>query len=105
MKDNKLCQEHNEDIQEMRAEIDSIKDSLKLFNVKLDKLFDSIKPAFTIKDKLTFIVGLVVYTVVVSTSFNTVDNRSIENEKKIDKIESKMDKIYDLVYEMYKKGK
>ena len=90
---NEFCDIHQSDITEMKKDI-------SLLKVKLDDFIESVKPNITIKDKLTFLVGVIIYTVIVSTSFNTVDNRSKNNKERIDKMENKIDKIYDLVYDM-----
>ena len=75
-------------LQEMhQQEIADIKNSIDALN----------KPAFSAKDKASFLIGFFIYTIILTVAFNTVDNRSLHNKERIDKIEHKIDKIYDIL--------
>ena len=89
---------HQKDIDDMKDEIQEIKFSLA-------DLIDKIKPAFSVKDKVSFIISVFIYTIILTIYLNNVDNKGKNNEIRIDKIESKTDKIYDIVFEMNKKIK
>jgi hypothetical protein len=96
-KKNEMCDIHQEDIDEMKKDILNIKTDISMLKAKLDNFIENVKPNFTLKDKLTFILGLFVYTVVISYNFSKTDARSLDNKEKVDKIEYKIDKIYDLM--------
>jgi len=105
VKKQPMCEIHQSDIRKLEKDFDNFKVEISGIRNSLADIMDRVKNPFTIKDKLTFLAGVVIYTVIVSTAFSKTDNRSLENEKKIDKIETKIDKIYDLVYELNKKVK
>lgn len=87
---HEMCDIHQGDIDEMKRDISILK-------VKLDNFIENVKPSLTLKDKLTFILGLFVYTVVISYNFSQTDSRSVSTKERVDKIEYKIDKMYELM--------
>lgn len=76
------------------------------FNKKIDDLFDEIrKPLFSLTQIIGIIVSIIVYTFYITNDFSSVKSTANTNKENIEKTTQKIDKIYDIVFEMNKNYK
>jgi len=97
MNDNK-CDIHDKEIMEIKTEYNNFK---KDVSSKLDELFDEIKkPVLSDKQIASLIITLVVYLIFTVNYISGNNYRSLKNEKSLEKVNDKNDKMYDLLIEI-----